>query len=107
MKRWLLIAVAAFATVGFGALGVWQVERRAWKLALVERVEQRIHAAPVAAPGPQDWPAITRDNAEYRRVTATGRFLYGRQTRVRAVTELGEGFWLMAPLRTDRGFTVF
>ncbi len=106
MKRWLLIAIAAFATAGFAALGVWQVERRTWKVALIERVEQRIHAAPVAAPGPQEWPGIDRDNAEYRRVTATGRFLYGQQTRVRAVTDLGEGFWLMAPLQTDRGFTV-
>jgi surfeit locus 1 family protein len=106
MKRWLLIAVAAFATVGFSALGIWQVERRAWKLALIERVEQRIHAAPAPAPGPGEWPAITRDKAEYRRVTATGRFVPGRETLVRAVTELGEGYWLMAPLQTDRGFTV-
>jgi surfeit locus 1 family protein len=106
MKRWLLIAVAAFATVGFGALGVWQIERRAWKLALIERVEQRVHAAPLAAPGPGEWPQITRENAEYRRVTATGRFVPGRETLVRAVTELGEGYWLMEPLQTDRGFTV-
>jgi surfeit locus 1 family protein len=106
MKRWLLIAIAAFATVGFGALGVWQVERRAWKLALIEHVEQRVHAAPVAAPGRPEWSGINRDNAEYRRVTASGRFLLDKQTLVRAVTDLGEGFWLMAPLQTDRGFTV-
>jgi cytochrome oxidase assembly protein ShyY1 len=106
MKRWLLIAIAAFATAGFVALGVWQVERRAWKLALIERVEQRVHAAPVAAPGPAEWPALTRENAEYRHVTLTGRFLEGRDTRVRAVTELGEGFWLIAPLQTEDGFTV-
>jgi surfeit locus 1 family protein len=106
MKRWLLIAIAAFATAGFTALGVWQVERRAWKLALIERVEQRVHAAPAAAPGPSEWPGLGRENAEYRRVTLSGRFLEDRQTLVRAVTELGEGFWLMAPLQTDRGFTV-
>jgi surfeit locus 1 family protein len=106
MKRWLLLAVAAFATVGFGALGIWQIERRAWKLALIERVEQRIHAAPVAAPGPGEWSGITRENAEYRRVTATGRFVPGRETLVRAVTELGEGYWLVEPLQSDRGFTV-
>ena len=106
MKRWLLIAIAAFATVGFSALGVWQVERRAWKLALIERVEQRIHAAPVAAPGPAEWPGLSRENAEYRRVTVSGHFLRDRQTLVRAVTERGEGFWLMAPLQTERGFTV-
>jgi surfeit locus 1 family protein len=106
MKRWVLIVIAAFATVGFGALGVWQVERRAWKLALIERVEERVHAGPVGAPGPAEWPGITRDNAEYLRVTATGQFLYGQQTLVRAVTDFGEGFWVMVPLRTERGFIV-
>jgi surfeit locus 1 family protein len=106
MKRWLLIAIATFAAAGFIALGAWQVERRTWKLALIERVEQRVHAAPVAAPGPADWRALTRENAEYRHVTLTGRFLVSRETRVRAVTELGEGFWLMAPLQTDDGFVV-
>lgn len=106
MKRWLLLAIAALATAGFIALGVWQVERRAWKLALIERVEQRVHATPVAAPGPAQWPGLSRENAEYRRVRATGHFLEGRQTLVRAVTELGEGFWLMEPLQTDQGFVV-
>ncbi len=106
MKRWLLLAIAAFATAGFVALGVWQVERRAWKLALIERVEQRVHAAPVAAPGPAQWPELTAENAEYRRVTATGHFLENRETLVRAVTELGEGFWLMVPLQTEQGFVV-
>lgn len=106
MKRWLLLAIAAFATAGFIALGAWQVERRAWKLALIERVEQRVHAAPVAAPGPSEWPGLNRENAEYRRVTATGRFVRGRDTLVRAVTELGEGYWLMVPLQTEQGFIV-
>lgn len=106
MKRWLLLAIAALATAGFIALGVWQVERRAWKLALIERVEQRVHATPVAAPGPAQWPGLSRENAEYRRVRATGHFPEGRQTLVRAVTELGEGFWLMEPLQTDQGFVV-
>src|SRR4051794_19703964 len=104
MKRWLLIAVAALAFTGFTALGIWQLERRAWKLALIERVEQRVHAAPVAVPGPTEWPTLTRGNAEYRRVALTGHWLEGRQTLVRAVTELGEGFWLMEPLSSDRGF---
>lgn len=106
MKRWVLIGIAAVCAAGFIGLGVWQVERRGWKLALIERVEARVHAAPVAAPGPDDWRALTRENAEYRHVALAGRFLAGRETLVRAVTELGEGFWLMAPLETERGFTV-
>jgi surfeit locus 1 family protein len=106
VKRWLLIAIAAFATAGFGALGIWQVERRAWKRALIERVEARVHAAPAAAPGPAEWPTLSRESAEYRRVAVTGHFLRDRQTLVQAVTEHGAGFWLMQPLQTDRGFVV-
>ncbi len=106
MKRWAFLFSAALGAIGFLALGVWQLERREWKLALIERVEQRVHAAPVAAPGPAQWPTLTRENTEYRRVTTSGEFLDGRETSVRAVTRLGGGFWIMAPLRTSDGFVV-
>jgi len=105
MKRWALLILAALGTAGFLALGVWQIERREWKLALIARVEERIHATPVALPGPAQWPALTRESAEYLRVTASGHFL-GRETYVRALTELGSGYWVMAPFRTDDGFVV-
>ena len=106
MKRWLLVALAALGTAGLIALGVWQLERRVWKLALIERVEQRVHAPPVAAPGPAQWPGINRENSEYLHVTATGHFLPGHQTLVRAVTEQGGGYWVMAPFETESGFVV-
>jgi surfeit locus 1 family protein len=106
MKRGLLIAIAALATAGFTALGVWQIERRAWKLALIERVETRVHAPPVAAPGPAEWPRIDAENAEYRHVTVTGHFMQGRQTLVQAVTDRGAGFWLMTPFQAHAGFIV-
>ena len=106
MKRWVygLIAVLGFA--GLTALGVWQLERRAWKLDLIERVDKRIHAAPVPAPGPEEWPSINAATAEYRRVTASGQFLNDRETLVRAVTKLGAGFWVVTPFQTDQGFIV-
>jgi surfeit locus 1 family protein len=106
MKRWALLILAALGTVGFLALGVWQIERREWKLALISRVEQRVHAVPVAAPGPASWPALARENAEYLRVTVDGRFIEGRDTFVRALTEIGAGYWVMAPFQTDAGFVV-
>ena len=97
---------AALACAVFVALGVWQVERRAWKLGLIERVASRVHAPAVPAPGPAEWPQVTAATHEYRHVSATGTFLHDRETRVQAVTELGAGYWLLTPLQTAGGQTV-
>ncbi len=97
-----LVALAGVA--GFAGLGVWQVQRLGWKHALIERVEARMRAAPVPAPGPERWSATGRD--EYLRVALAGRFLHDRETLVQAVTERGAGFWVLTPLVTDAGFTV-
>jgi surfeit locus 1 family protein len=35
----LLAIIALLGIAGLIALGVWQIERRAWKLALIDRVE--------------------------------------------------------------------
>lgn len=101
---WLIVAGALCA--GLIALGIWQIERRTWKLALIARVEQRIHAPAVPAPGPPRWPQITDESDGYRHITVTGRYRDDRATLVQAVTERGPGFWVMTPLVTDRGFTV-
>ena len=94
-----------FAT--FISLGTWQIERRAWKHDLIARVDQRVHAAPVVAPGPSDWPRVDAASDEYRRVMLTGRFLHDRETLVQAVTTHGSGFWVLTPLqRADGAGTV-
>ncbi len=99
-----LLALAVFA--GFVALGTWQLQRRVWKLDLIARVERRLHAAPVEPPPPAAWPQVSRDADEYRRVRLRGVFADDRETLVQAVTAKGAGFWVMTPLKTDRGFTV-
>lgn len=98
--------VALFGIAGLMWLGIWQVERRAWKLDLISRVESRVHATPGPAPGPADWPSITANNDEYRRVTVSGHFLHDRETLVMAVTDEGGGYWVMTPLKTATGFEV-
>jgi surfeit locus 1 family protein len=102
----VLAVLAILAIAGFMALGIWQVERRAWKLDLIARVDQRSHAAPDAAPGPAAWLAVSRSDDEYRRVRATGSFLPGKDVLVQAVSDLGAGSWVLTPFRTDAGFTV-
>lgn len=78
----------------FVGLGIWQLERRAWKLDLIARVEARLKAPPVPPPVRGE---------EYTRVAATGRWVQGRDTYTQAVTELGGGFWVMTPLDTPQG----
>lgn len=97
----LLLAAAVFS-----ALGLWQVERRAWKHDLIARVDARIHAPAVTAPGPQAWPLISAETSEYLRVSARGRFVPGKAALVQAVTALGPGFWFVVPFETDQGFTI-
>lgn len=102
---WLtVLSLTAFALLI--ALGIWQVERRAWKLALIDRVEQRVHAPAQPIPSPATWPAVTTANDEYRHVSASGRFLHDRETRVQAVTEEGPGYWVLTPLARGDGTIV-
>ena len=102
----LILGAVMFALLfaGFSALGVWQVQRLAWKQELIRQVEARIHAAPVAAPPPGQ--TITRQADQYRRVVVSGRFDHTREALVKAVTDLGPGYWVVTPLTTDQGFTV-
>ncbi|TFF27868.1 SURF1 family protein [Jiella endophytica] len=99
-----LVGIALFC--GFVGLGIWQIERRSWKLALIEAVNQRVAAAPVPAPGPEAWPKLSFDGDEYRHVSVTGRYEAGKSVFVQATTDYGGGFWLMTPLRDKCGFTV-
>jgi len=108
-RPWVLAMFAtllAVAFVGFVSLGVWQVQRMAWKRDLIARVDARVHAAPVPAPARAQWPAVTDESDGYRHVTVSGRFLPDMETRTQAVTELGAGFWSLVPLRTDGGDVV-
>lgn len=102
---WLiLLGLAVF--VMFIALGTWQVHRRAWKLNLIWQVNHRVHAPPVAAPGPTTWANVTAQRDQYRHVRLKGHFLSNKTTLVHGSSDLGYGFWVMAPLLTERGFIV-
>ncbi|HEX4480256.1 MAG TPA: SURF1 family protein [Rudaea sp.] len=103
MKRGFLLLFFAVAAAGFIALGLWQLQRRVWKLDLIARVDARVHAPPVAIPPPMQWPAIDAADDEYRHVRLQGRYLNDRATRVDALTEAGAGVWIMTPLITNDG----
>lgn len=92
-----LTLAALILFIGLCALGVWQVERLAWKRDLIARVDARIHAAPVASPR-----AATKAD-EYRRVMTTGAFLHDKVALVQAATVRGAGYWVLTPLRQPDG----
>ena len=98
-----LLLGAALFFAGFVALGLWQLQRLAWKEALIARVERGLATAPVAPPARAEWPALARDTHEYRRLRLQGRFDHDGETLVRASTELGTGHWVLTPLRLDDG----
>jgi surfeit locus 1 family protein len=102
----LLGIAAALVFAVLAALGTWQLERRSWKLGLIERVSTRVHAPPVAAPGRGEWPLVTAADHEYRHVRVTGVFLNDRETQVTASTELGPGYWVLTPLQLPDGTLV-
>ncbi|MRW82795.1 SURF1 family protein [Pseudoduganella sp. FT26W] len=101
--RVILVLAAGVMFAGFFALGTWQVFRLQWKLALIERVDQRVHAAPVPAPSMAQWPRLTAEADEYRRVQLGGVLLDGATTQVLASLDRGIGYWTLTPLCTADG----
>jgi surfeit locus 1 family protein len=106
----LLALFSVLGVAALTALGVWQLERRVWKLELIARITRHVHAEPIAAPGPSQWPQLDASGHSggfaYLRVHAAGQYLNDRETLVQAVTRLGGGFWVLTPLRTVDGFTI-
>lgn len=87
-------------------LGVWQLQRLAWKSELIDAFEARVTAEPTAPP-----PALApEDVAEwrYRHVAATGRFLHDKELQITGKPYKGTaGFHVITPFVTDDGLTVF
>ena len=101
-----LAIAAGLMFAGFFALGTWQVYRLQWKLALIERVDQRVHGAAVPAPAPAQWPQLNPEADDYRPVQLSGVYLDGASTQVLASLERGIGYWQVTPLCTADGAIV-
>lgn len=110
------LVVAAVAIAGaFGVLvglGVWQLERLAWKEGLIAKVEARIHEPAVPAPAEEDWARVNFTDDEYRHVTVSGRFDHRDEVQVYALIDRtpegggGPGYWVVTPLVTAEGAAV-
>ena len=102
-----LIMVAAFV-----GLGVWQLQRRVEKHALIAMLDTRLGAAPDALPQPSAWPTLTSAKDEFRRVSFTATYphlpdamVYSAGSAVRDDIS-GPGTWAFLPARLPGGETV-
>ncbi len=103
----LLFVLVALVT--FIGLGTWQLQRKAWKEALIATLEQRLAANPVALPPPQRWSSLDPADDEFRRVKFSAVFVpgqealvYGSGSSLRSDVS-GPGYWVFAPARLAGG----
>jgi surfeit locus 1 family protein len=96
----------------FVGLGVWQLQRRVEKHALIAALTERLAAAPGPLPLPAQWSALTPALDEFRRVRFAATYASGPDAMVyssgSAVRDdiSGPGTWAFLPARLPTGETV-
>jgi surfeit locus 1 family protein len=106
----LLPAVLVFAVLI--GLGTWQIERRAWKEALIASLTERLAAPPQPLPSATDRAKLDRASDEFRRVKFTATFDNAREALVFAAASAfrpdvpSPGYWVFTPARLSDGNTV-
>jgi surfeit locus 1 family protein len=102
-----LVMVAVFA-----GLGLWQLQRRVEKHALIAALTERLAAAPGPLPSPAQWSALTPERDEFRRVSFAATYdsgpdamVYSSGSAVRGDIS-GPGTWAFLPARLASGETV-
>jgi surfeit locus 1 family protein len=114
-RSWLgLLLPAMVVFVILIGLGVWQLERKAWKEGLIADLTGRLAAPPQALPPTRDWPTLDAANDEYRRVRFTAQFDNDKEALVFAsasgfrpdVADAGPGYWVFTPARLAEGGVV-
>jgi cytochrome oxidase assembly protein ShyY1 len=93
----------------FVGLGVWQLQRRVEKHALIAALDERLAAAPAPLPGAADWSKLTADRDEFRRVSFTATYerrldamVYSSGSAIRPDIS-GPGTWAFIPARLPSG----
>lgn len=90
-------------------LGTWQIQRKAWKEALIATLTQRLNDAPMALPPAADWAGMTPENSEFLRVRVRLEFadnddalLYTSGSALRDDVK-SPGYFVFAPGRLPDG----
>ncbi len=120
-----MIAMAGRRRRGFGfgvftlvmvavlvGLGVWQLQRRVEKHALIAALTERLAAAPGSPPLPAQWSTLSPERDEFRRVRFTATYqpapdamVYSSGSAVREDIS-GPGTWAFLPARLPTGETI-
>ncbi len=103
----ILMAVASLAALAILlALGTWQVQRLAWKEALIATIESRVHGEPVELAEIEARFAQGGD-VDYWPVEVTGTFRHEAERHYFATWQGQSGYNLMTPLELADGRLVF
>jgi len=101
--------VVLAALVVLLGLGTWQLQRKAWKEALIVTLDRRLNDAPVALPPPYEWARMTPENSEFTRVRLRVEFPIGGDALVytsgSAIRDdvKGAGYFVFSPARLPNG----
>lgn len=98
--------IAALAVVALVCLplGIWQVQRLAWKEALIARTEAAMKAAPADV---REVPRGDVSRFEYRRIRLEGQYDPRGAVLVTGTSSLGSGYWMLVPLRDGSGAAIY
>ncbi len=90
--------------VGLIALGVWQLERLQWKLALIAQMNAHLHAAPISVDA---MVGMSPGQAQYRRVALVGHYDNRKEAYVFTTDKDGNPIYhVIVPFVLDDGRVV-
>jgi surfeit locus 1 family protein len=102
----------AVMLIGFIGLGIWQLQRRVEKHALIAALDQRLAETPGALPPLSQWASLNASDDEFRRVKFSATYqampdamVYSSGSAVREDVS-GPGTWAFVPAKLSSGETV-
>lgn len=110
-----LLAAGVLSLIGIAvlvALGLWQLERKAWKEQLIATLTERIAAPPRAIATRESWDRLSQADLEFRRVVVRAEFLHEHEALVHSSGSAlrpdapGSGYWVFTPARLSDGAIV-
>ncbi|SMO62865.1 SURF1 family protein [Paracoccus laeviglucosivorans] len=98
MRRYLFpLILGVLGCAALISLGVWQLQRMAWKEAMLAQIQSRIDGAPVALPADPD-PSM-----KYQPVTVSGTTTGDEIDVLSGTKDLGGGYQVISGFVTDDG----